>query len=154
MAAELEALLADEEMERGPAAAAAEEDEDADWYAAEEDADLLGCWEDRPEGACWRRAAKNVERKKGRWEGIVGCAAWAVGMGGLGWDGMGWVDREFLDRVLALRDFLVAKVPGVAAGDPAPSSEREEMNPTQCSFLPAPRATLPFFLATCVGWLG
>lgn len=34
---------------------------------------LLACWavDDKAEGGCCRKAAKNVERKKGRCEGIV-----------------------------------------------------------------------------------
>ena len=30
---------------------------------------LLGCWA-REVGGFWRKEAKNVERKKGRWEGM------------------------------------------------------------------------------------
>lgn len=62
------------------------------------DADLFGCWE-RPEGVCCRRAAKKEVRKKGRWDGIVGCG-WLEDMGvedavRLGWSG----------EVRRLRDF-------------------------------------------------
>jgi hypothetical protein len=53
------------DMARGPDAA------DAAAAAVEVVACLFACWVERAAGGCWRKAAKKVERKKGRCEGMV-----------------------------------------------------------------------------------
>lgn len=49
---------------------------------------LLGCWLDAlalaRAGVCWRKAAKKVERKKGRWDDMLLVVAPRAG-GRIGW---------------------------------------------------------------------
>ena len=48
------------------------DDEDVGWGVAVVVC-LFGCWvEGWMEGPCWRKAEMKEERKKGRWEGILG----------------------------------------------------------------------------------
>jgi hypothetical protein len=52
----------------------------------------LGCWVealalDREAGVCWRKAAKKVERKKGRWDDMVPLVTACAGVGLEGVDG-------------------------------------------------------------------
>lgn len=70
VACEVAAAAADVDIERADAAEGDVLDGEG-WVVC-----LFGCWVEAPalgrDGVCWRKAAKKVERKKGRWEDMLG----------------------------------------------------------------------------------